>query len=68
MLMVRSITNEIIKNMIKLISNYHYGGSLWFYASKEVGYIEFTIGKDSLYIYVKVFLKKSYIYVRFLLT
>ena len=24
MLMIRSITNEIIKKMIKLISNYHY--------------------------------------------
>ena len=37
MIMIRNVTNEIMKKMIKLISHYHYGVVVsLFYASKEV--------------------------------
>ena len=69
MIIVRKVTNEIIK---KLISHYYYGIIVFFfYVSKEMKCIEFTyygIFKDShKKKYVKVFLKNK-VYVRFLLT
>ena len=37
MIMIKNVTNEIMKKMIKLISHYHYGVLVFFfYASKEV--------------------------------
>ena len=43
MIMIRNVTNKIIKKMIKLISHYRYGVVVSFsYASKEMKCIEFT--------------------------
>ena len=63
MIMVRSITNEIIKKMIKLISHYHYGVVVYSFTHPKSGiyrvYLKVCGKIHIIYIYIKV--KKRYI-------